>query len=182
MKTPIRNKSLVLFLYATFSFGSNLTWLILDLLPQFARRLIFWLVFKHFGRDCMLDYRCFVRYPWRVSIGSNVVINRGCELYPSMQTDGGTITLEDHVVLGPGVVIFAAGHEYSQLDLPDISKPVTIGRYSWIGGKTIILPGVLIGEGVVVGAGSVVSNNIAAYSVAVGNPAKVIKKRILRKM
>lgn len=180
MKTLIKNRNLVIFLYSTFSYCSNLFWLFLDLLPQFVRRLFFRIVFKQYGRGCLLDYRCFVRYPWRVSVGTNVAINRGCELYSSMQTDHGVITLEDNVVLGPGVVIFSAGHDYSTLDLPDTSSPVTIRRHAWIGGRTTILPGVVIGEGAVIGAGSVVSKNIPAFSVAVGNPARVIKTRECR--
>jgi len=97
-----------------------------------------------------------------------------------MQSSDGLIKLEDHVVLGPGVVIFAAGHDYSQLDLPDISKPVVIRKFAWVGGNTTILPGVEIGEGAVIGAGSVVTKNIPAYSVAAGNPAKVLKNRVIK--
>jgi acetyltransferase-like isoleucine patch superfamily enzyme len=166
-------------LYSAFSYASGLIWFFLDILPQFLRRNIFKIVFKKFGQNCMVDYKCFVRYPWKVIVGDNVSINRGCEIFSSMQTGEGVITFEDHAVLGPNVVIFAAGHSYSSIDLPDISAPVVIGRYAWIGGNTTILPGVVIGEGSVVGAGSVVSKSIPAYSVAVGNPAKVIKMRLL---
>lgn len=181
MKKPIQNRNLVIFVYSVFAYCSNLIWAILDLLPQFVRKVFFRIVFKRFGDDCLLDYRCFVRYPWRVSIGNKVAINRGCELYPSMQTDHGIITLEDNVVLGPGVTVYSAGHDYSALDLPDTSAPVRICRFAWIGGKTTILPGVVIGEGAIVGAGSVVSKDVPAYSVAVGNPAKVVKSRICHK-
>lgn len=58
-----------------------------------------------------------------------------------------------------------------------VSSPIVIGSDVWIGTKCIILKGVIIGDGAVVGAGSVVTKNIPAYTVAVGNPAKVIKKR-----
>ncbi len=167
------------FYYSFFSYFSNVIWTILDVLPQFVRLLFFKKVFKRFGFNCMVDYKCFIRYPWKVNIGDNVFINRKCEFFPSMQTDDGVITLEDHAVLGPNVIIFAASHSYSSIDLPDISAPVVIGRFAWIGGNTTILPGVVIGEGAVVGAGSVVSKSIPAYSIAVGNPAKVIKMRIL---
>jgi acetyltransferase-like isoleucine patch superfamily enzyme len=173
------NRVAVTFLYSVFSYASNILWLVLDALPQFVRHIFFLIAFKKFGRGCMVDYRCFFRYPWRVSIGNCVAINRGCEFYPSIRSANGYITLEDNVVLGPRVVIFSAGHDYSFLDLPDISAPVVICRHAWIGGNTTILPGVIIGEGAVVGAGSVVTKNIPAYSVAVGNPTKVIKNRSL---
>ncbi|NYH10307.1 acyltransferase [Pseudomonas moraviensis] len=179
MKVLVSNRWVVIFLYSLYSYCSNLLWVVLDMLPKFLRDLVFKLLFKKFGQGGMLDYRCFVRYPWRVSIGNNVDINRGCELYSSMQTTEGVIVLEDHVVLGPGVIIFSSSHDYGALDLPDISSPVRICRHAWVGGKSIILPGVVIGEGAVVGAGSVVTKDVPPYCVAVGNPARVIKKRQL---
>lgn len=177
MKSLIANRKLVIILHLLYGWISNIFWIVMDLLPQFARNVFFGVVFDKFGRNSMIDYKCYFRYPWKVSVGKNVAINRGCEFYSSMLTEGGRIVLEDNVVMGPGVVVFAAGHDYSSLDLPDTSAPVVIGRYAWIGGKALVLPGVIIGEGVVVGAGSVVSRNISEYSVAVGNPAKVVKKR-----
>ena len=57
-----------------------------------------------------------------------------------------------------------------------MAKPITIGNDCWIGGNAIICPGVSIGDGCTVGAGSVVTKDIPANSLAVGNPARVIKK------
>ena len=61
------------------------------------------------------------------------------------------------------------------VDQPLISKPVTIGDGCWIGEKVCILPGVTIGKKCIVGAGSVVTKSIPNFSMAVGNPAKIIK-------
>ena len=75
--------------------------------------------------------------------------------------------------------IYTAGHP---LDASDRNKgleyayPITIGNNVWIGAGVIILPGVTIGNNVVIGAGSVVTKNIPAYSLAVGNPCRVIKR------
>lgn len=176
----IGNRNCIVFLYSLYSYASTLIWLVLDLSPQVVRKLFFLVTLKKLGKNCMIDYKCFIRYPWRVSIGDNVAINRGCELFSSLNSSGGIICLEDHVVLGPKVIIFSAGHDYSSLDLPDISSKVIVDRYAWIGGNTTILPGVHIGEGAIIGAGSVVTKSIPAYSVAVGNPATVIKSRILK--
>jgi acetyltransferase-like isoleucine patch superfamily enzyme len=77
------------------------------------------------------------------------------------------------------VSIFAATHPAAvqeRRESPDYSKEVTIGNDCWIGGHTVILPGVTIGDGVTVGASSVVTRNIPSYSIAVGSPARVIRK------
>lgn len=179
MKRVLKNDNYATLLFSFYSYVSNLMWFVIDISPQFIRRLMFRFIFKKYGKNTMIDYKCFIRYPWRVKIGSNVAMNRGCELYSSMRSDHGYIILEDHVILGPNVTIFSAGHDYFFINLPDTSAPVHIGRHAWIGGNTTILPGVAIGEGAVIGAGSVVTKDIPAYTVAVGNPAKVIKKRIL---
>ena len=180
MMKVINRRYSIVSLFLMFSYVSNMLWFIADLLPPFIRRILFALFFKKFGHHAMIDYKAYIRYPWKVSIGNNVAINRGCELYASMQSDAGYITLEDHVVLGPNVTIFSATHDYSSLDLPDTSAPVVICRDTWIGGNSTILPGVVIGEGAVVGAGSVVSKDIPPFTVAVGNPAKVIKNREIK--
>lgn len=177
MSFHIKNERLVLFVYSLFSYFSGMLWNVLEVLPPFLRNMIFRLIFKRFGRQSLLDYRCYVRYPWRVSIGDNVAVNRNCEFYPSMQSDEGIITLEDNAVLGPGVVLLTASHDYTSLRLPDISGPIMIGRHAWVGAKSIILPGVRIGEGAVIGAGSIVTKDVPAYCIAVGNPARVIKDR-----
>jgi maltose O-acetyltransferase len=56
-----------------------------------------------------------------------------------------------------------------------LARPITIGDDCWLGGGTIVCPGVSIGDGCVIGAGAVVTKNVPAYSLAVGNPARVVK-------
>lgn len=85
----------------------------------------------------------------------------------------------DRVLFGPNVSIFASSHETSILSRRrgvELGLPVTIGDDCWIGGNVIILGGVTIGDGCTIGAGAVVTRDIPAYSVAVGSPAKVVKK------
>lgn len=82
-------------------------------------------------------------------------------------------------MFGPSVSIFAATHEtevQSRRDNIEYAKGVVIGDDCWIGGNATIMPGVTIGKGCTIGAGSVVTKDIPDFSVAVGAPAKVVKK------
>ncbi|MGD1048875.1 MAG: acyltransferase [Candidatus Krumholzibacteriaceae bacterium] len=110
-----------------------------------------------------------IKHPLRVRIAANVLID---SLYPEL------VEIDDDVFITRGVVIvahltptpflreFIGGTQF---------KRVRIGRGAYIGVNAIILPGVTVGEGSIVGAGSVVTKDVPPYSVAVGNPARVIR-------
>lgn len=95
----------------------------------------------------------------------------------------GKCVIGDNVMMGPEVLIWTINHTTSDLSVPmmyqgsEEERPVFIGNDCWIGSRAIILPGVKIGNGVIIGAGAVVSRDIPDYAVAVGNPARVVKYR-----
>lgn len=95
----------------------------------------------------------------------------------------GPCTIGNNVIMGPEVRIFTVNHNTDRVDIPikyqgdTQAQEVIIGDDSWIGFRSIILPGVKIGCGVVVGAGAVVAKDVPDYAVVVGNPAKVVKIR-----
>ena len=89
------------------------------------------------------------------------------------------VKIGDNVFLGPGCHLYTAEHP---LDVDtrcvkrlEFAKPITIGNNVWMGGKVIFLTGVTIGDGCVIGAGSIVTKDIPEYSLAVGNPCRVIR-------
>ena len=99
----------------------------------------------------------------------------------SMQTlvDDTHIYIGDYVMIGPNVTIATAGHPID----PDLRQrvaqfniPVRIGNNVWIGANSVILPGVTIGDNSVIGAGSIVTKDIPANVVAVGNPCRVLRE------
>lgn len=84
------------------------------------------------------------------------------------------------MLFGPGVQIYTASHPLDiesrcRRDL-EFARPISIGNDVWIGGKAIVLAGVTIGDGSVIGAGSVVTKSIPPFCVAVGNPCRIVKK------
>ena len=111
-----------------------------------------------------------------VEMGDDVGFNYGCYI-----NGLGTLTIGDRTIFGPYTMIHTANHRM------DVNQPiqgqgwvpraVVIGKDSWIGMGTMILPGVSIGDGVVIGAGSVVTRDIPSHTVAAGNPCKVIRQR-----
>ena len=93
--------------------------------------------------------------------------------------DEAFVTIGDDCFIGPNVSIYTACHSTDPEERNSRMEwacPVNIGDNCWIGGSVTILPGVTIGDGCTIGAGSVVVKDIPSYSVAVGNPAKVIRK------
>jgi len=96
----------------------------------------------------------------------------------------GGITIGDGTIVAPHCQILTANHDYQAAIIKTLpynegyeKKPVYIGRGCWIARNVTLLPGTHIGDGSIIGAGSVVSGNIPEFSVAAGNPAKVIKVR-----
>jgi maltose O-acetyltransferase len=84
----------------------------------------------------------------------------------------------DDVFLGPAVHVYTATHPVNpeeRIRGPELALPVRIGASVWVGGASVILPGVTIGEGSTIGAGSVVTRDIPARSVAAGNPCRVMR-------
>jgi len=91
----------------------------------------------------------------------------------------GGLTVGKHVMMGEDITIITQNHKYLCPEGYDgyIKNRVVIDDYAWIGDRTIILQGVTIGKHSIIGAGSVVTKSIPPYSVAVGNPARIIKSR-----
>lgn len=163
------------------------------------------MIFGHYGRDVHIQSGVGIVRPQYIYIGDHVTIGRGTDIYvhPSHSAKEGYliwignhvhigsynilgarhgIVLEDHVLIGPHVMIGDHSHRYEDIEVPiklqgvTEGGPVRIERDSWIGANVFILPNVTIGRHSVVGANSVVNQNIPPYSVAVGVPARVIKQ------
>lgn len=121
-----------------------------------------------------------IRPPLYVDYGTFLTIGARCFAnYGLMALDCGRITIGDDVQIGPHVQLLTPTHPVEPVarrDRWEAAEPITIGDNVWLGGGVIVCPGVTIGDDTVVGAGSVVTKDLPAGVVAVGNPARVIKK------
>jgi acetyltransferase-like isoleucine patch superfamily enzyme len=109
----------------------------------------------------------------KVHLGDRNVINFGC-LFDGRQY---SIRTGSNVSIGPEATILTLGHDPQSAEFSDKGGDVTIGDRVWIAYRAIILPGVTIGEGAVVGAGSVATKNVEPYTIVAGVPAKMIGLR-----
>lgn len=116
---------------------------------------------------------CRFLYGRNVYIGERSVINFGCLL----DGRGYRIEIGHDTSIGPEATLLTLGHEPNSPDFGNRGGPVKIGPRAWIAYRAIILPGVSIGEGAVVAAGSVVSKDVPPYTIVAGNPARVIGER-----
>ena len=122
----------------------------------------------------------YIEPPFRCDYGYNIEI--GADFYANYNLvilDCARVTIGDHVFIAPNVGIYTAGHpihaEVRNTEL-EFALPIEIGNNVWIGGNVVINPGVKIGDKVVIGSGSVVTKDIPANVIAVGNPCKVLRQ------
>ncbi|MCD6565046.1 MAG: acyltransferase [Bacteroidales bacterium] len=133
--------------------------------------------FAHFGENSYIYPKVTISHPERVVIGKGCTIQGGSIFH----TVGG-LHLGNYVGIGRDTIILTSIHNYfSSKSIPFdnniLLKPVIIRDFAWIGWRSIILPGLEIGEGSIIGSGSVVTKNIPPLTIVMGNPAEVIGKR-----
>lgn len=139
-----------------------------------GRRRILGELLGSFGSDSV------VRTPFRCDYGSNLHIGaRTFVNFGLIALDAAAITIGDDVQLGPNVQLLTPTHPVDPDDRRDrweAAEPIVIGDNVWLGGGVIVLPGVTIGADTVIGAGAVVTSDLPAGVVAVGNPARIVRE------
>ena len=129
-----------------------------------------------------VDETATVVQPFRCDYGRNIRV--GANFFSNFNLtvlDEALVTVGDNCFIGPNVGLYTACHSTDPKERntgAEWAKPINIGNNCWIGGNVVILPGVTVGDNCTIGAGSVVTKDIPSDSVAVGNPARVIRKII----
>jgi putative colanic acid biosynthesis acetyltransferase WcaF len=134
------------------------------------RRLLLRCCGARVGPESHVYPKAIIWAPWNLDLGQGACIGNGAEIYnPS------TIRIGEYAVISQGAYLCGASHDYRDWDFPLVSKPITIGRHAWVAARAIVHSGVQVGEGCVIGAGSVVTKDMPAWSVCAGNPCRFIK-------
>ena len=131
-------------------------------------------ILGHTGEQFVIEQPFFCDYGYNISIGENFYSNVNLVIL-----DEAPVRLGDNVFIAPNCGFYTAGHPIDATRRNkglEYARPITVGNNVWIGAQVCVLPGVNIGDGCVIGAGSVVTRDIPARSIAVGNPCRVIRK------
>jgi maltose O-acetyltransferase len=126
------------------------------------------------GPDSIIEPPFYCVYGQNITIGDHVYLNTLCTILDCNQ-----VHIGHHVMIGPHVQIYTPAHDLraeARTQGWEVAKPIVIEDNVWIGGGAILLPGVTVGRNAVVGAGAVVSRDVPANTVVVGNPARVIRE------
>jgi maltose O-acetyltransferase len=131
--------------------------------------------FKSVGKNVFIERPFTCEYGYNISMGDDCFMNYDCIIL-----DNAEVTIGKHCLFGPRCQLITATHptDYKQRKgfRGDIAKPIRIGNECFFGASVIVVPGVTIGDNVVVGAGSVVTKDIPSNTIVCGNPAKPIKQ------
>lgn len=150
-----------------------------DLIVEFMLENVSAIRKMRVGSNSMISSSARFFHGENVEIGARTNINRRCMLWAGKYSK---ITIGNDCLTGPGVKVIASMYDVKGVDLirsyPQFEKDVIIGNDVWLGANVVVLPGVQIGDGVIVAAGAVVTKNIKDYSVVAGVPAKIIKSRL----
>lgn len=142
---------------------------------RYWRSLVLRLWGAKVGKRCAIAAGAKIWAPWNLELGDYVAVANGAELYNVAKLE-----ICNHVTVSQDAYICTASHDIGYKLKPLVFGSMTIGDFAWICAKSIVLKGVTVGEGAVVAAGAVVTKDVAPWTVVGGNPAKFIKKRVLR--
>lgn len=153
---------------------------IFRLLPGIPLRFARNAILKAFGAKIpwksLVYESCTIWAPWNLEVGKYSCVGPNTQLY-----NKAPIIIKDNCIVSQGAFLCTAGHDISDVKNPLITRPIVLEDKSWVAANSFINMGVTIGEGAVVGATASVYKDVEPWTVVGGNPAKYIKKRIIKR-
>ena len=159
---------MVWYLVKMFFFLSAFPW------PSSLKRRLLIFFGAKIGCGFVIRPRVNIHMPWKLIVGDHCWIGEDCE-FLNLET----ITMQDHVAIAHRVYLATGNHDYKNHTMPFRNAPITIESGTWVASCVFIGPGVKIAQHCVIGAGSVVTKSVPEWSVVAGNPASVIRRRVL---
>jgi maltose O-acetyltransferase len=142
-------------------------------LPSDERHALLAERFGEVGKGAIVRPPFHCDYGFNIRLGSDVFINFNCVILDVVE-----VSIGEGTQIGPAVQIYTADHPRDPVQRREgleFGQPIRIGRHVWIGGGAIILPGITIGDESIIGAGSVVTRDVAPDTTVVGNPARIVR-------
>jgi putative colanic acid biosynthesis acetyltransferase WcaF len=116
-----------------------------------------------------------VKFPWYLSIGDHSWIGEDVWI-----DNLAPVTISSHVCVSQGAYLCTGNHDWSRQNMRLFVKPIRLERGSWVGARTVVCPGVVVGEGAILTVGSVASKDIPPLEIHSGNPAVFVKQRVMK--
>lgn len=126
------------------------------------------------GVGVIIKPKVNIKFPWKLSIGNHTWIGENVWIDNLAQ-----VTIGNNVCISQGAMLLTGNHNYKKATFDLVVKGITIEDGAWIGAKSVVCPGVIVGSHAVLTVGSVATHDLAPYTIYQGNPAKPIKKRII---
>lgn len=139
------------------------------------RRLLLRSFGTRLGRGVVLQKPFRVKYPWLLSVGHNSWLGEDCWI-----DNLAPVTIGANVCISQGVYLCTGNHDWSDPVFGLIVRPITLHDGAWLGARSVICPGVTIGQSAVVCAGSVVTRNVPPCEIHAGNPARFVRRREIK--
>jgi acetyltransferase-like isoleucine patch superfamily enzyme len=155
-------------------------WWGIGIVPSHLLRKAFYRLFgMKIGYGSSIHMMARIYDPRHIVIGEDTIVGERSSLDGRKQlpNSNGGLTIGDHTDIASEVMIWTSQHDIHDPNFKAIEEKVTIGDYVFIGPRSIILPGVNVGDGAIIGAGSIVTKDVESFSIVVGSPAKKIGER-----
>jgi putative colanic acid biosynthesis acetyltransferase WcaF len=165
--------------YSPNEMGRRVCWMLLRPLFRFSPRPCFgWrnfllrLLGAKIGRGVHIYNSAMIYYPWQLVAEDECAIGEHAFIY-----NLGLVTIGARATISHRAHLCAGTHDYTKPEFPLLRPPIVIGEQAWICADAFVGPGVIVGEGAIVGAGAVAITNVEPWVIAVGNPARAVKRR-----
>lgn len=127
------------------------------------------------GKRLVIKNNVIIKFPWKLTIGDDVWLGENCWI-----DNLDEVVIGNNVCISQGALLITGNHDYTKVDFPYRNAPIVIEDGSWVGAKTIVAPGVTVASHSILTLGTICTKDTEPYGIYQGNPAVIIKKRVIK--